>query len=395
MRRCLMLVVAFGVGCSDSTPQLPTVTVVARDYTFEVTARGELNASESIPITVPDNINMGFNIAWLVPEYSEVEKGQVIVRFDDTQIQSDQEYSVLEIVNQDVRLETHARDYAISLARIDHEIDRVDGEKDIAGSFVDVDPALFSRNEIIDALGDLTYLEVEGEYYEWFVDTAKQRAGLTSLEISASRDASQAKLDKQRAALALMELTSPADGTFVYGRTPWGEKLSRGQQVFPGRPVGLLPIRGKVRARIFIPEFDAVGVDVNQSVAVRMDSDVTREFPAHITSVSAVAVPRHRDDPKKYIVVEAELDDVDAELMRVGSNLAATITTDTIVGAFLLPQQAVFFEDDRPFVYVIDDGEPSPREVTLGRRSSTLVEIAEGVVAGEQVSVAAPEGGAG
>ncbi len=76
--------------------------------------------------------------------------------------------------------------------------------------------------------------------------------------------------------------------------------------------------------------------------------------------------------------------------MRVGSSLTATITTGTIRDAFLLPEQAVFFEEDVAFVYVLDKGEPVPRRVTLGRRSPTLVEVAGGLVAGERVAVSVP-----
>jgi multidrug efflux pump subunit AcrA (membrane-fusion protein) len=157
----------------------------------------------------------------------------------------------------------------------------------------------------------------------------------------------------------------------------------------------MLPIRGKVRARVYVPEFDAVGLAIDQTLNIRMDSDVDREFTATVTSVSPVAISRYRNDPQKYIVIEAELERVDPDLMLVGSNLSATITTSVIEDAFLVPQQAVFYEQDKPFVYVLNGSSPEPREVQLGRRSPTLVEITHGLVPGEQVSVVAPDGGTG
>ena len=347
-------------------------------------------ASESIAIRMPSNIDMGFNITWMVPEYSEVSKGQVVARFDDSEVRVERETSVLEVVDSDLQLDGHARKSAIDRTRIGHEADRVDGETDIARTYVTVDPLLMSRNEYIDALGDLTYLGVEEAYYAWQATTHDQRSAAEHRRIESGRRASQDKLDKQDSALALMELTSPADGTFVYARTPWGRKLSKGQTVFAGRPVGLLPIRGKVRARIFVPEVDAVGIEPEQSIALRLDSDVHRDFAARVSSVSPVAVPRHRNDPQTYFIVEAELDDVDADLMRVGSSLTAIITTGVVRNAFLLPQQAVFFEHEAAFVYVIDAGAPVAREVSLGHRSPTLVEVTRGLAPGEQVAVAAP-----
>ena len=346
--------------------------------------------SESIAIRMPSNVDMRFNITWMVPEYSEVMKGQVVVQFDDSEVRVQRETSVLEIVNGDLQLGSHARRSAIDRTTIGHETQRVDTETDIAQTYVTVDPRLMSRNEYIDALGDLEYLGVEEAYYAWQAITHDQRSSAEQRGIASGRQASQDRLDKQDSALAQMELTSPADGTFVYARSPWGRKLSKGQTVYPGRAVGLLPIRGKVRARIFVTEVDAVGIELHQPVVLRIDSEVERRFTARISSVSPVAIPRRRDDPQKYIVVEAELDEVDPEVMRVGSSLTATITTGTIRDAFLLPQQAVFFEKDESFVYVLDRGVPVPRRVALGHRSPTLVEVTGGLVAGEQVAVSLP-----
>lgn len=346
--------------------------------------------AESISIRMPSDVDMGFNITWMVPEFSEVNKGQVVVRFDESEIRFARETSVLEVVNGDLQIERHARRSAIDRTLIGHETERVDGETDIARTYVTVDPRLMSRNEYIDALGDLEFLGVEEAYFAWRAITHDQRSAAEQRRIASGRQASQDKLDKQDSALGQMELSSPADGTFVYARTPWGEKLSKGDTVYSGRAVGLLPVRGKVRARIFVPEVDAVGIEPGQPVALRIDSEVGHDFSARISSVSPVAVRRHRYDPQKYFVVEAEPDRVDPEVMHVGGSLTATIMTGTIRDAFLLPQQAVFFEDDMAFVYVLDEGEPVPRQVTLGHRSPTLVEVAAGLAAGERVAVSVP-----
>ena len=147
------------------------------------------------------------------------------------------------------------------------------GEQDIARTFTHVeDPLLFSRNEILDALGDLNLLEVEDAYFAWAAETHDRRTTAELHRLIAFRDTSRSQLDKQESALAVMELTSPADGTFVYARTPWGEKLTRGQRVFPGRSVGLLPVKGKVRARIYVPEVDAIGLAEGQGISLRLDS---------------------------------------------------------------------------------------------------------------------------
>ena len=383
------------VACGAGEVSLPTVTVEARDHRFVVRARGELVASESVPINLPGAVRMAFNIVWLIPEYSEVRQGQVIARFDDEEIRANRMDSELEVVKSDLQLQNFRRSATIDRTRIDHDAERVDGGLAISRAFEGVDTQYFSRNELIDALGDVDYLEVAGSYYDWQAMTHEQRSAAEEALIEAGRQGSQSKLDKQNAALDLIELRSPADGTFVYATTPWGDKLAKGQRVFAGRPVGLLPVRGKVRARLFVPESDAVGLAEGQPVSLRLDSAVEREFAATVSSVSSIASPRRRDDPQKFFVVEAEIAEVDPGLMRVGSNLEAEIVTSDIRDALLLPEQAVFFAADSAFVHVVDGNDSEIREVELGRRSPNLVEVTSGLTPGERISVVAPEGGTG
>ena len=380
------------VACSDATSLHPSVSVEARDHRFTVDARGELVPSEAITIRVPDGLRMGFAIAWMVPEYSEVTQGQVIVRFDDSEILVQRDSSAVEVAHRSLQLGVHTQDSAVARALIDHEAERVEGEQHIARTFTEVDPRLFSRNEILDAVGDLQLLTIQDEYYAWRAETHNQRTEAELDRLVAFRDASRTQLEQRESALAVMELASPADGTFVYARTPWGEKLTEGHHVFAGRAVGLLPVRGKVKARIYVPEVDAIGIEPGQEVTLRLDSDVSVMVPARVSSVSTVATPRASDNPQKYFVVEAEPEAVDAELMRVGSSLDATIVTGAIDDGFLVPQQAVFYDEDKPFVYVVRGNHASARRVRLGHLSPTLVEVVDGLQAGERVSVVAPDG---
>ena len=377
-------------GCSGSDTELSLYQVQNTDHTFIVEARGELLPSESINVFMPDAVNMPFNLVWIVPEYSEVAKGDVIARFDESELQHMRSFNVLEIANQQLLFENHARTSTVARNRIGHESIRVDGEIDIAETYVDVDPRLFSRNEIIDAIGQLDYLGVQADFYQWQANTHEQRTSAETSRLSAQRDATQASLEKQDTALSVMTLLSPADGTFVYARTPWGEKLNRGHIIYPGGSVGLLPLKGKLKAKLFVPEVDAVGLAQNQTVRIRVDSAVEEVFQGEVINVSSVASAPSRDDPRRFFTVEARLNEVDESLMFVGSHVSAEIITADLQDAILVPQQAVFFEQDSAYVYVVEGSQSEPRTVEVGRRSPTLVEITRGIKAGENVSLQEP-----
>ena len=376
--------------CSAGDETLPSFEVSGMDAEFAVTAHGELVASESLPIALPGSIRMAFNIAWMAPEFSEIKKGDVIARFDDVQIRQDREETSLNVAKSEFKLANTERSGELERTRIDHEALRVDGERDISEAYEDVDERLFSRNELIDALSDLEFLDVQAGFLDWQFDTFDQRTEAERNMILAERQGELTKLEVQDTALGMMELRSPADGTFVYARSPWGEKLGKGKTVFPGRPIGLLPVKGKVNARLFVPEADAVGLEVGLPVRFRLDSASDREFTARIETVSPVASPRNRTDPQKFFSVDATIDEVDADLMRVGSRLRAEIITADVDDGFIVPTQAVYGDGDNAFVYVVNGSKSERRPVTLGRRSPDLVEITAGIDSGDRVSLVLP-----
>ncbi|MDJ0917257.1 MAG: efflux RND transporter periplasmic adaptor subunit [Woeseiaceae bacterium] len=391
IRKVLVVSTAIAMAaCSGEQVTAPAIIAEKTSTELLVPARGELIASESLPIIMPGGIRMAFNISWIAPEYSEIRKGDVIARFDDVQIRLDQATTRLAVAKSDFRLANTDRAEDIERKRIGHEAIRVDGEREISEAFATVDERLMSRNEMIDALSDLDYLDVEAAYLDWQEDTFDQRTTAERNLIKAERQGEVTKLEKQEKALNMMELRSPADGTLVYARTGWGEKLGKGKTVFPGRPVAFMPIRGKVKAKLYVPETDAVGIDIGQPVRVRLDAASDREFAASVETISPVASPKNKTDPQKFFIVEATIEDVDPDLMRVGSRVRAEIVTGRVNDNVIVPAQSVYGDGANAHVYVMSRGSYEERRVTLGMRSPDLIELVSGVEAGERISLVAP-----
>lgn len=386
----LLVLAALLAACDNPGSALPSVKADTESIEFKVRARGELIASESLPIALPGSIRMVFNIVWIAPEFSDIREGDVIARFDDVQILLDRENSALAVAKSEFLLANAERLSEVELARIGHETELVDGERDISETFADLDERLLSRNELIDALADLDYLDARAGFLDWQSDTFDLRIQAEQNLIRAERQGELSKLEKQDMALEMMELRSPADGTLVYARTRWGEKIGKGKRVFPGTPIGLLPVRGKVKARLYVPENDAVGLLPGQVVRLRLDSAVEREFTGVVEAVSPVASPRSRRDPQKFFSVEATIDDIDVELMRAGSQLRAEIVTGRVDEGVVVPAQAVYGDADEPHVYLVDGRRSVRRSVVLGQRSPDLVEITNGVSPGDRISLVAP-----
>ena len=149
-------------------------------------------------------------------------------------------------------------------------------------------------------------------------------------------------------------------------------------------------MRGKVKAKLYVPELDAVGMEIGQPVRIRLDAAADREFSARIETLSPVASPKNKTDPQKYFIVEATIDDVDPDLMRVGSRLRAEIVTGSLDNSIVVPAQSVYGDAENAHVYVVDGSRPEKRAVTTGRRSPDLVELVTGIEPGERISLVAP-----
>lgn len=380
-----------GVGCSFDTREYSKVIIEPRDHRFFVRADGEIISTESEEVRVPGNVRAEFTIAWMIPEYSEVKAGDTVVRFDNADMLSVRDRSLLQLERQQSSIDSFINSSFGERIQLGHEDIRVDGEIDIAAIYQLLDDDVFSRNEIIDQVGNLEYLRQLGEFVQWQIQTHDQRHGAEINRLEANLQSTEQQYEKQQETLNNMEIKSPADGTFVYGSTWWGNKLATGQTVWPRTKVGEIPVKGMIQTKLYVLEVDAVGVEVGQTVEMRMHSALDQTITGKIVDLSHIASAKDQVDPTKYFTLSVDIDDIDADLMRVGSTIDATIITGELNNAFLVPQQAVYFDADHSYVYVIDGGEIEEREVEIGHRSPTLIEVVKGLDEGEAVSLVRPD----
>src|SRR5688572_25221235 len=88
---------------STEVPLL-TMTVQPKDFTVKILANGELQSSESMAIAVPHVPIERLRIAAVVPDGQPVNKGDVLVEFDptDLDLQMLENNSNLEMANQKI-----------------------------------------------------------------------------------------------------------------------------------------------------------------------------------------------------------------------------------------------------------------------------------------------------
>lgn len=173
-------------------------------------------------------------------------------------------------------------------------------------------------------------------------------------------------------------LRAPFDGAIAERIATAGEFLSA------GAPVAKLVRTSPLRMQAEVPEREAAGVTVGQSVIVRTEGD-SAEARGKVARVSPVITETNR-----VLVVEVEVDN-SAGRLKPGRFARAEISTGGGGTALLVPSGAVVSFAGIQKVFAVRDGKAIERTIVVGRTSDGLMEVTEGLKAGDEI-VADPTG---
>jgi RND family efflux transporter MFP subunit len=158
-------------------------------------------------------------------------------------------------------------------------------------------------------------------------------------------------------------------------------QVTVGQLVRPNTPLSVLVKTDPLRLRVEIPERMAPWIKVNQTVDVTVEAFAGRKFQGKIWRIAPTV-----DQSKRTFVAEALIDNRALEL-KPGSYAKAQVPTAKSEFVTVVPQRAVYYVLGANKAFVIRDGVVDARELKLGDRFETDVEILEGISDGDVVAV--------
>jgi cobalt-zinc-cadmium efflux system membrane fusion protein len=221
-----------------------------------------------------------------------------------------------------------------------------------------------------------------GSLQDWQQAQADLTAAETSLNAVRNRlqifGKSQSDIEKLQTSQSmnpLATITSPIAGVVVDRQVGPGQYLQSG-----GSPVFTIADPSKVWLLANVRETDAGLVKRGQAVEVRVLAYPKRTFNARVTYVAAVVDPvTHR------LPVRAEIDNADLALKPEMFANFRILTSDATESP-AVPEAAVVYEGEAAHVWVVaQDGLLSYRAIHTGRSNEGLVEVLDGLKAGEQI----------
>lgn len=183
---------------------------------------------------------------------------------------------------------------------------------------------------------------------------------------------------RQRAADARLDdfrITAPFEGRVGL------RQVSVGALLQPGTIVTTLDDISKIKLDFSIPEQFLAVLRPGLSVATTTPAYPGREFVGQVSAVDT------RVDPlTRAVRLNATFENADGAL-KPGMFLNVGLAVATRADALVVPEDALVAEGTRQYIYVVADGRAMRREVQLGLRMQSEVEIRDGVKLGDQIVV--------
>ena len=235
------------------------------------------------------------------------------------------------------------------------------------------------------------------------LDSAQARADLEAAEAASAESASQVKRSREliqsrvisESQFEQLEATMKANGARVAAarshvddtvvRAPFSgrvglRRVSVGSLVNPGTTITTLDDLSVIKVDFSVPENFLAGLREGLKVTTSAAAFPGRAFTGTVTGVDS------RIDPvSRSLIVRAAVPNPDLSL-KPGMFLNVALARDEH-DAVMVPEAALVPEQSRQFLFVIEAGRATRREVRIGGRQPGRVEIVSGLKAGEQVIV--------
>lgn len=192
----------------------------------------------------------------------------------------------------------------------------------------------------------------------------------------ANYDVDVARLRSSQARLAKTVIRAPFDGFVGLRRINVGDYATVGQELVD--VVQLDPLR----VDFSVPEILLPKVRSGLAIEVTVDA-----YPDDVFSGTVIAVAPKTDVQGHSLEVRASLPNDELKL-RPGLFVQISISLGAHPNAIVVPEQAIWPVGQDKTVFVVVDGKAARRVVKIGERQPGLVEITDGLSAGEVIVIA-------
>lgn len=369
------------------------VPVKKGKFEIIIMATGELEAKNFVKILAPDLRAarvFQVKIADLIPEGSQVSKGDYVASLDKNELTEKLHIIELEIQklkNQFIqaRIDTSL---GLRLER-DELMNRSYGvkEKENALKGMKFEPeAQIRQAEIELEKAKRSYQQAQENYR-----LRKQQASTKIIEVNSLLAEEEYRYSEMKKMLEQFTIYAPEAGMVIYHRTWNGQKRTVGSEVSAWDPaVATLPDMSALVSRVYVSEIDVHKVQIGQKVWVSADAFPNKKMLGEVSQIASIGEQKAYSDAKVF-EVKIHLKEHDKAL-RPTMTTANAIVCESYEDALFIPLECLHREGEKlSYVFVKQGTRILKKQVRIGKSNDNEVLILEGLEAEEKVFLSVPE----
>jgi len=371
-------------------PTVPTLEVRSAPFRVRITAEGNLAAVRNTPLTAPMKPQRPFTLAWLVEDGAFVEEGEIIARFDASQLEKDREDGLSDQRISDYRIDSAQTSRKVNVGKLNRDAVVAGKELEVAREFQSTDNLVYSKMEIVESQIDTELAETRADHARNSQDIQDQLSKAEIDLLSIERRKADIKVQQANEGLSALEVQSPHTGIVMLERDWRGNPVRVGDAVWPGRPLAKIPDLTEMQAEVYVLEADAGDLEDGQRAVVWLEADPNVAHTATLKSIDPMAGRRNRRVPVQYFRTVLALEKTDTDRMKPGSRVHAEITIADLDSTITVPRQAVCNVEGKAVVYRWERGRFNAAEIELGPAAVGRVVVTAGLEDGDLIALRDP-----
>jgi HlyD family secretion protein len=382
----LMLVTALAA-CTATEDVPVTETVAIRAIELSVRGQGQLKPAKATPLMVPGENWAPRQLVWMLPEGSVVHKGDLLARFTSDQGRLQLGQALIDLKRNALAREANTQALGATQGRLDVDLAKVAVDLDIAQRYAHADVSTLARNDVLDAVQDVRYLDTRRDTLQWKRGQSSRRGQAELAVLDAQRATYGITAQQRHADLDALELRAPNDGVMMLSADWTGEKPAVGSNLNAGGEFGSLPDPAAMEAELTVPEIEAQGIATGDTVELHPSGHPEEPIRSRISWVSPTAKVRSNESPVKYVSLKASIPPAAVRGFRLvpAQGVDARIILLRSARAISVANLAVRGDDGQTFVEVRDGRGVERRTVRLGVRGPARSQVLAGLHDGDEV----------
>jgi HlyD family secretion protein len=361
------------------------------DLVVGIEVTGTLDSVQSVHLGPPQIPTLwDFKISFLAPEGELVKKGQPVVGFDTSSLETLLQEKSAERDSAEKELEKRSTD--LEMRRREEELHLAEAEARRRRSALkaDVPAEVVAANELRETQSDLALAEREIAFRKDRLRLLAEQGRAELRALRKKRDLAASRVREAEGAIARMTVRAPRDGTLVYTPGRNGEKKKVGDTCWREEKVVEIPDLHRMRATGQVDEADAGRVAPGQRVLLRLDAHPEVVFTGRVSSVRGSVERKSRMSPVKVVELGIDLDRTDSQRMNPGMRFVGTVEVERAPGTLTVPAEAVLSRPGGPVVIRRHGWKTEEVRPRLGRHNERRVEVLSGLAEGDRVALRDP-----